>query len=103
MSKSPILNALLAVLYIHVVVLTIFYGGEYASETPETILIPIAMLSLFVLSAAVMGYLFVAGPVQMYLEGQKKEGINLFIQTVMIFAGITLAMLAILFFLIPVL
>ena len=79
------------------------WGESEAGKPPETILIPIAMLSLFVLSAAVMGYLFVAGPVQMYLEGQKKEGINLFIQTVMIFAGITLAMLAILFFLIPVL
>jgi|SRR3989338_4079780 len=103
MSKSPLLNALLAVLYIHVVVLIIFYGGEYASESPETILIPIAMLSLFVLSASVMGYLFVVEPVQLYLDGKKKEGITFFLQTVTIFAGATLLLFATLFFLIPAL
>ena len=103
MSKSPLLNALLATLYIQVVVLIIFYGGEYASEAPETILIPIAMLSLFVLSAAVMGYLFLSQPVQMFLGGQKQEAINLFLRTVAIFACITLLLLATLFFLIPAL
>ncbi|HEY4517472.1 MAG TPA: hypothetical protein VJI74_01115 [Candidatus Paceibacterota bacterium] len=81
----------------------IFYGGEYASESPETILIPIAMLSLFVLSASVMGYLFVVEPVQLYLDGKKKEGITFFLQTVTIFAGATLLLFATLFFLIPAL
>ena len=103
MSKSPLLNALLAILYIHIVVLTIFYGGEYASEAPETILIPIAMLSLFVLSASIMGYLFLAQPAQMYMDGQRKEAVNLFLQTVFIFAGITLLLFATLFLLIPAL
>ena len=103
MSKSPLLNALLAALYITVVVLIIFYGGQYASNAPETILIPVAMLSLFVFSAAVMGYLFLAEPATLYLDGKKQEGINFFIKTVAVFGGIVLLLLLTLFFLIPAL
>jgi len=41
-----------------------------------------AMLSLFTLSAAVMGYLFAAEPIMMYLDGKKKEAVNFFFTTV---------------------
>ncbi len=103
MNKSPLLGALLASLYINIVVLIIFYGGQYASNTPDTLLIPVAMLSLFVLSAAVMGYLFLSEPLQLFFDGKKQEAINLFLKTVAIFAGITFFLLLILFLLIPAL
>lgn len=101
MSKSPLLNALLAFLYI-VCVVSLLFSLDPDHREPS-ILIPMAMLSLFVLSAAVMGYLFLSQPVQMYFDGQKQEAVQLFLRTVVIFACATLLLLATLFFLIPAL
>ena len=56
----------------------------------DTILAPIAMLSLFVLSTAVMGFLFISQPLQMYLDGDKKSALKLFLQTMLVFAIIVL-------------
>lgn len=88
MNKKPFINALLAELYIVAIVSIIQYGFA-SSDAPETILAPIMMLSLFVLSAAVMGYLFLLQPIQLYLDGKKKEAIAFFTQTLATFAGIT--------------
>lgn len=90
MTKNPFWNAAFAALYIVGVVSLIQYaltpleGGE-----EKTLLIPIMMLSLFVLSAAVMGYIFLGAPVQLYLDGGKKQAAHLFLKTVAAFAGIT--------------
>ena len=97
MIKKSFLNALLAEVYIVIIVNVINYGQKLA-EHPDTILVPIAMLSLFVLSAAVMGYLFLLTPLQLYFEGKKKEAVNLFLLTVVIFAVITGIVLLVLFF-----
>jgi hypothetical protein len=72
------------------VVLIIFYGAQLLQNSPETILAPVAVLSLFVLSVAVMGYLFVAVPALMYLEGKKQEAISFFLKTVFSFAAMIL-------------
>lgn len=98
MTKKSFANAFLAELYIVVIVLVIHYA-QASVEPVETILIPISMLSLFVLSAAVMGYLFLSQPAQLYLDGEKKQAVNLFLSTVAIFAVITIAVLFTLFFL----
>jgi hypothetical protein len=44
------------------------------------------MLSLLVLSVALMAYLFFYQPVLMLIEGQKQKAVKLFLQTVGIFA-----------------
>jgi len=44
------------------------------------------MLSLFVLSAAIMGYLFLSEPLQLFLENKKQEAVTFFAKTVGIFA-----------------
>lgn len=88
MTNNPFINAFAAALYISLVV-TVVFNGERLFGQEETILIPMAMLSLFVLSAAVMGYIFLSQPVQMFFEGKKQEGITLFVKTVGTFAGIT--------------
>ena len=98
MTQNPLYNAILAAGYIVLIVHVIFFGGQFAQGGEETILIPIAMLSLFVLSAAMMGYTFFFHPVQMYLDGHKKEAVNLFVKTIGYFAGITVLLLAIVFF-----
>ena len=89
MSRNPYLNALLAGLYIVCIVLLITYGPTFVREKPDTILAPMAMLSLLVFSAAFMGYVFFFQPVLMYMEGQKREAIELFTKTLAAFAAIT--------------
>src|SRR3989344_1023765 len=89
MTKNPYLNALTAGLYIVFVVLLISYGPTFVRDKPDTIFAPMAMLSLLVFSAAFMGYIFFLQPVQMYMEGQKREAVELFTKTLGAFAVIT--------------
>lgn len=96
MTKNPILNALAAFVYIVIITLVMFFGVENSGEDQE-IITPIAILSLFTLSAAVMGYLFCYEPLQLFLDGKKKEGVNLFLKTVAVFGGITAITLLLLF------
>ena len=89
MIKYPLINAFAAFLYIVIVVSTMHYGSKILGHG-ETIFIPMAMLSLFTLSAAVMGYIFFYQPFQLYFDGEKKKAANLFLQTVFIFAVLSL-------------
>jgi len=84
MTKNPFINALAGLLYISLVATLMFYG--IADKFDNTILIPITMLSLFVFSAAMMGYIFLFTPLQLFLEGQKKESVDLFLKTLAAFA-----------------
>jgi hypothetical protein len=89
MTRNPYLNALFAGLYIVFIVLLVSYGPTFVRGKPDTILAPMAMLSLLVFSAAFMGYLFFFQPVLMYMEGQKREAVELFTKTLGTFAIIT--------------
>ena len=97
MSRNPYINALAATAYIVFVVLLITYGPAYVRDKPDTILAPMAMLSLLVFSVALMGYLFFLQPIQMFLEGQKREAVELFTKTLGSFAVITGIILTIAF------
>ena len=78
MTKNPYLNALLATGYITLVASFMFYGTEHNTSV-KSVIVPIAILSLFTLSAAVMAYIFASMPLQLYLDGKKKEAVNLFL------------------------
>lgn len=82
--KKPIIYSLSAVVYIVFVVSLINFTGHL--ELKETILMPMAVLGLFVLSVAVMGFLFLSGPLTLYLDGQKKEAMAFFGKTLGFFA-----------------
>ncbi len=97
MSKNPIVNSFAASAYIVLLVLMMNLGGKMA-EDGNSLIAPIAAISLFTLSAAVMGYLFCFQPIQLYLDGKKKQGIKLFLNTVEIFGGITVLILLLTFF-----
>lgn len=88
MNTKPFINAILAEAYIVCLVLLMNFGPKGPDE--NTIIIPIAMLSLFVLSAAIMGYLFLSRPLELFLDGKRGEAMSFFMQTVATFAGITL-------------
>ncbi len=89
MTRNPYINALVAGLYIVFIVLLITYGPTYVRDKPDTILAPMAVLSLLVLSVAFMGYTFFFRPALMYMEGQKREAVELFMKTLAAFAVIT--------------
>lgn len=93
MTKNPLSNALAAIAYIIIVASTMYYGSASAGQTEDSVFAPIAMISLFTLSAAVMGYIFLGTPLQLYLDNKKKEAVNLFLRTVAIFAGVTVIIL----------
>ncbi len=96
MTKNPFLNALAAAAYIALVACIMFYGPRVAAKE-DSVIAPIALISLFTLSAAVMSYLFLYQPLQFFLEGKKREGITLFLKTVAVFAGLTILALFMLF------
>lgn len=86
--KKPIIHAATAMSYIVGLFLLLFFGiGE--PNSPDPALMPVIMLSLFVLSAAIMGYLFLSEPLMLYLDGKKKEAVQFFYQTVLWFAVFT--------------
>lgn len=95
MTKKPFINAVSASLYITAVASFMFYGSKSFPQK-DTILAPIAMISLLTLSVAVMGYLFVYQPLLLLLDGHKKKAVDLFLQTLVVFAGITVLIFALL-------
>ena len=100
MSRNPYVNAFAAAGYIVIVVLVI--NVFMNPGTPDTkltpILAPIMMLSLFVLSAAIMGYVFLFQPTMLYFDGSKKEAVELFLRTVGFFACFTAVFILIAYF-----
>lgn len=93
--KKPFLHALGAALYIVFIVLVIQGVSFLIKSQNGTILIPMAMLSMFVLSAAIMGYLFLSEPLFLLAENRKQEAIVFFAKEVGFFAcfGIIFAIL----------
>ncbi|MFZ2804369.1 MAG: hypothetical protein WA001_04030 [Patescibacteria group bacterium] len=85
--KTPIfkyaaLNALGTAAYIAVVA-TFFANAHFLGNKAEgTVLIPMAMLLLLVVSASVTGSLVLGRPVLWYLDGKKKEAVTLLIATI---------------------
>lgn len=96
MNKNPWVNAFLAFLYICLLVSVMTWGSKLIPG-PDPVIMPVVMISLFTLSAAVMAYLFCLQPLMLFLDGQKKSAVRLFLQTVGAFAGITLLLLVLLF------
>ena len=96
MTKNPFINSVSALLYIVIVASVMFFGVNH-KESVNSVIVPITMLSVFTLSAAVMGYIFLYHPIMFYFDGKKKEAINLFLKTLGSFAIITVVALVLLF------
>jgi hypothetical protein len=97
MSKNPIINALSASAYIMLIVTVMTFVTQPLRNKPDTFFAPITFLSVLTLSVAVMAFLFFYQPLQIFIEGKKKEAVNLFVKTVGIFAVLTAAALILLF------
>lgn len=84
--NKPYIKALGAALYI-VIVVSLMQGlGSSMAGKPDTVFAPMLMLSLLVISAAIMGWLFFYEPVKLIVENKKKEAISYFSQTLGTFA-----------------
>lgn len=101
MSKNPYINALLASLYIVAVSSFLFFGQQITGPTEDTVFAPIAMLSLLVLSAATMAFLFFYQPLQRLVSGDVAGAASLSLKTIGAFALITLVFLFTMIFIVP--
>ncbi len=96
MSKNPFINGIAASVYIVAVAAVMNYGTKMAPNS-KSFMVPVAVISVFTLSAALMGFLFCYPAIQLYLDGKKKQAVNLFLQTVAVFACITAIILGLVF------
>lgn len=82
--KKPFLHAFSAGVYIVLIVsiINFFDGGT----KEDTILAPIVMLSLLVLSVAFMAFVFFYEPIRMYGDGDKSGALEFFGKTLASFA-----------------
>jgi hypothetical protein len=94
--KKPFLFALVAALYI-VFIVSIISSLSLFMPKEDNIFMPIVMLSLFVLSTAVMGFLFLSEPIQLYMENHKQEAIIFFSKIVGFFACFIILFLILVF------
>jgi len=97
MTKNPLINALSASVYIILGVTIMTFVTRPLQNQPDTFFAPVVFLSLLTLSVAVMAFLFFYSPLMLFIEGQKKEAVNLFVKTVGIFAVFTAVALILLF------
>lgn len=79
--KRAFIDSVGTAVYIILVVSFIFSLQIFASKK-DIIIIPIAMLLLFVCSAAITGFLVFGKPVMLYIDGKKKEAISLLNHTI---------------------
>lgn len=90
MTKNPIVNALCALSYIAVLASLAIYTEPLTQILPLTnvpvVFAPITALSLFVFSAALMGYFFVYQPLLLLLAGEKQQALSFFLKTIGSFA-----------------
>lgn len=76
--KLGFFHALGQAAYIGFVALLMSGAERFLSNTPDNILMPITFLLLFVFSAAISGALILGRPILFYLDGKKKEAVELF-------------------------
>lgn len=88
MNKKIIQQAFILALgegiYIALVALLMFAVQKWFGAKPDPVIIaPMAFLLLFVISAAISGALILGKPIMLYLDGQKKDALQLFSLTLL--------------------
>ncbi len=77
--QQAFLFALGEVVYISLVALLLFIVGKLFGDKPDpAIIAPIAFLLLLVISASISGALILGKPLMLYLDGKKKDALQLF-------------------------
>jgi hypothetical protein len=92
--KLGLRNSLATAIYV-VIVAMIMYNAQKIFGTMKSIIGPVAFLLLFVTSAAITGFLVLGQPIMLYVDNQRRDGVQLFIYTIawlLVFTIIALAM-----------
>ncbi len=89
MRWNPIFNAIGAAVYISGIATLLQFISNFHAHTPDAPLDAMAFLSLLVLSAVVMGFIFFYRPVELLIESRKREAILYFLKTLGYFGVIT--------------
>ncbi len=89
LKKKGFINTALTSAYIVAVGVFMYYGSLIKIGRANMFLVPIALLLLFVFSAALTGFLIFGKPAQLYVDGKKKEAISLITYTLISFSAIT--------------
>jgi hypothetical protein len=76
--KAGLLNAFWTVAYISLLTLVMSSGDKIFGSGADSIVAPVAFLLMFVISAAVTGYLIIGRPALLYLDNHKQEALKLF-------------------------
>lgn len=90
-----LLDALGTFVYI-ILVVSFIFSMQIFADKPDNIIIPIAMLLLFVCSAAITGFLVFGKPIMLYIDGKKKDAVYLLAYTLAILFMITVAVFIVL-------
>ncbi len=93
MKWNPVLNAVAAALYISAIALFMQFIESLRHDTPDTFLDGVGVISLLVLSVAVMAFLFFYQPVALLIENRRAEAVSYFLKTLGVFAVLTISML----------
>ncbi|MDD3711580.1 MAG: hypothetical protein PHP37_03215 [Patescibacteria group bacterium] len=75
--RRGIINALGVFAYIFLLAVFMNKANTWFGQTDHDIITPVIVLLMFVFSALVTGGLVLGKPIMLYLDGKKKEGINL--------------------------
>ena len=76
-----LINSAATVIYI-LIVATIMTNAERIFDEMSSFLAPVVFLSLFTLSAFVVGTLILGKPIMLYMDGKKKEGVSLLLASI---------------------
>src|SRR3989344_3983444 len=87
--KRAFIDSLGTAVYISLVIVLIF-SLRILPEPEDLIIVPIAMLLLFVCSAAITGFLVFGKPAMLYVDGKKKEAVYLLGYTIGMLVLITI-------------
>ncbi len=90
MRWNPFLNAAGATAYVWGIALLIHHIASLHHDTPDNLVGSTAALSIFVCSAAVMGFFFFYRPAVLLLENKRSEAVLFFLKTLGTFGAITL-------------
>jgi hypothetical protein len=98
--KRAFLDAFGVIAYISLFSFIINNLEHWTGSKPDNhFLAPVFFLSMFIVSACITGSLVLLKPVLLYLDGQKKEAVNLFLYTIVFLAIMaTIVGLSIIFF-----
>src|SRR3989344_7553780 len=87
--KRAFIDAIGTAMYI-VLIVSFIFSLQVSAPKEDILLIPIAMLLLFVTSAAITGFLVFGKPAMLYLDGKKREAVSLLGYTLVMLVLITI-------------